>query len=211
MDHFGHDMDHSPSWNSFSSEFERKCEFLEISQFHVNLKSKFILAREMREESERFFTFFWIVFGLMVLAAILMSLKKMCDAADEERNRRRLRSACGNWMASQPVYPHTGRNHRSSSSAFSPYEPTVIDMSNHSYIPGRINEVSSAPKDHGSVLADLPPAYDDVVRSNNTHSSEHMADSHHSSADHTSSNHCTDHTRSDVSCSADIGSSSTND
>lgn len=166
--------------------------------------SKFISAREMREESERIFTFFWIIFGLMVFAAILMSLKKMCDAADKERVRRRLQSSCGNW--SHPVYPTAGRSHGSSVLVSSPYQPTVIDASNHSCIPERIHVASSAPKDHGSVLIDLPPAYDDVVRNSNAHSSE---DNH--SADHSSSNHCTDHTSSDAGCSGDIGSSSTND
>lgn len=162
----------------------------------MNILTNFsILAQEMKEESDRVFTFFWIFFGLIVLAAFLCSLKQMCEAAEKQRRNR---SSCANWIASQQVYPQSERRHELSNSA---YCSTFIDVGNH--IPERIYETSSAPKDHDSILIDLPPAYDDVM---GTHSSGNICVS---TDQGTSSG--TDHGTSDVGCSGDTGGSSTND
>lgn len=186
-------MDHHSSWNSFHEEFERKCKFLgKRPRVNKNLKNFVLLAREMDEDSKRFFTFFWIFFGFMVFAAILCSLKKMCSSAESARQRSPVNNFRPSLIQSsvhsmpQPVH----QNFHSTG----PYYPTVIDVSNHSYIPERIHEVSSAPKDRGSVLIDLPPAYDDVMR---THSSDQNCE-------------ISDHGSSAVGCS-DTGGTSTND
>lgn len=169
----------------------------------------FILAREMKEESDRFFTFFWIFFGFMVLVAFLCSLKKMCDSAAKERQSRRIRSSCGNWIASQPAYAHSERMHRSAALSSSPYYPTVIDVNTHSYIPERILETSSAPKIRGSVLIDMPPAYDDIM---GIHSSDHnCATVNHESSDVGCSFDKGGSSGDTGGCSGDTGGSSTND
>lgn len=135
----------------------------------------------MKEESDRFFIYFWIFFGFTLMMVIFCTLINVCREAAKERQQRRVRSYCGGWIAQQPVYPHSERLQRSTALPSSPYYPTVIDVSNHNHIPERIFEVSSAPKIPGSAVIDLPPAYNDVMA---TQSSDHNCKtSNHGSTD----------------------------